>query len=55
MFIGSLSELVAKYIAKTGLQPCDIVKFGLSDTIEVDHGKEVAETVTTLDKIQGEY
>ncbi|XP_063427524.1 rab3 GTPase-activating protein non-catalytic subunit-like [Mytilus trossulus] len=50
---GSLSELVAKYIAKTGLQPCDIVKFGLSDTIEVDPGKEVTETVTTLDKIQG--
>lgn len=50
---GSLSELVAKYIAKTGLQPCDIVKFGLSDNMEVDPGKEVTETVTTLDKIQG--
>jgi hypothetical protein len=33
VFVGSISELVAKYIAKTGLHPSDIVRFGyLSDS-----------------------
>lgn len=52
---GSISELVAKYIAKTGLHPSDIVRFGyLSDSsMEVDLGVEVKYNVTTFDKIQG--
>ena len=55
VFVGSISELVAKYIAKTGLHPSDIVRFGyLSDSsMEVDLRVEVKDNVTTFDKIQG--